>query len=61
MRSGPTRDFGPAHVGGLMRRLHGGDDIEFGEAREIVGRDDLRVLDAVAAVARAVGFGDGFE
>ena len=44
-----------------MRRLHGGDDVERGEAREIGGGDDLRVFDAIAAVARAVGFCDGFK
>jgi len=44
-----------------MRRLHGGDDLQAGEARNVGERDDLRVFDAIAAVARAVGFGDGFE
>src|SRR6266480_7240413 len=51
----------PAHVRGLMRRLHGSNDVEFRKTDEIHGRDDLRVFDAVAAVARAVGFGDRFE
>ncbi len=32
-----------------------------GETREIVRRNDLRVFDAVAAVARAIGFEDGCE
>ena len=58
---GADARFSPAHVGGLMRRLHGGDDVERGEAGEIGGRDDLGVLDAIATVARWVGFGDGFE
>src|SRR5436309_7329153 len=43
------------------RRSSDLDDIEFGEAWEIVERDDLRVFDAIAAITRAVGFGDGFE
>src|SRR6266849_2096428 len=58
---GTDAGFGPAHVGGLMRRLHGGDDFELGKALEIVGGADLGVLDAVAAVTRAIGFCDGFE
>src|SRR5258708_5647540 len=58
---GTNARFCPAHVRRLVRGLHGGDDLEFGEAREIVGGDDLRVFDAVAAVARAIGFCDGFE
>src|SRR6266849_3104126 len=58
---GTDAGFRPAHVGGLMRGLHGGDDFELGEAREIFWGDDLRVLDAVAAVALAIGFCDGFE
>src|SRR5216683_7032597 len=58
---GTDAGFRPAHVVGLMRRLHGGDDFELGEAREVLGGDDLRVLDAVAAVALAIGFCDGFE
>jgi len=53
--------FGPAHVGRLVGRLHGGDDVEFCETREILGRDHLGVLDAVAAVARRIGLGDRFE
>ena len=44
-----------------MGRLHGSDDVERGETREVGRRDDLRVLNAIATVARAVGFGDGFE
>ena len=44
-----------------MRRLHGSYDVEFRKTREIHGRDDLRVLDAVAAVAGAVGLGDRGE
>src|SRR5216683_5406314 len=58
---GTDAGFRPAHVVGLVRRLHGGDDFELGKALEIVGGDDLGVLDAVAAVARAIGFGDGFK
>src|SRR6266852_653301 len=58
---GTDAGFGPAHVVGLVRRLHRGDDFELGEALEIVGGDDLGMLDAVAAVARAIGFCDGFE
>ena len=58
---GADARFGPAHVGGLMRRLHGSDDVESGETREVGGRDDLRVLDAITTIARAVGFGDGLE
>ncbi len=42
-----------------MRRLHRGDDAEWGEARDVVRRhDDLRVLDAVAARSPA-GLRDG--
>src|SRR6266702_929294 len=52
---------GRAHVGGVMPRLHGGNDAALRKTGEIHGRDDLCVLDAVAAVARAVGFGDRFE
>src|SRR5216683_2060933 len=58
---GTDAGFRPAHVVGLVRRLHGGDDFELGKALEIFWGDDLRVLDAVAAVALAIGFCDGFE
>src|SRR5229473_3495428 len=58
---GTDAGFRPAHVVGLVRRLHGGDDFELGKALEIVGGDDLGVLDAVAAVTRAIGFCNGFE
>src|SRR6202042_1943772 len=58
---GADARFGPAHVGGLMRRLHGGDDVERSETGKICGGDDLRVLDAVAPIAGTVGLGDGFE
>src|SRR6266853_713436 len=44
-----------------MRRLHGSDDVKFGKAGEIHGRDNLRVLDAVAAVSRAIGLPNCFE
>ena len=44
-----------------MRRLHGGYYVELGKTREIFESDDLGVLDAIAAIAGAVGFGDGFE
>ena len=35
-----------------MHGLHGGDDTELGEAREVVVVEDLRVLDAKAVVGR---------
>jgi len=57
----PDAVLGPAHVRGLVRRLHGSNDVELRKAGKIHGRDDLCVLDAVAAVARAVGLGDGLE
>ncbi len=50
---------GPTLVGEQMCGLHGGDDVHFGELSEIVGRDDLGVFDAVAAVAVAIGGDDG--
>src|ERR1700719_1296931 len=53
--------FGPAHVSSFVGRLHGGDDVEFGEAGKIFGGDDLGVLDAITAVSGWVGFSDGFE
>jgi len=59
--AGTNAGFGPAHVVGLMRGLHGSDDVELGEAREIFEGDDLGVLDAIAAIAGAVSFGDGFQ
>src|ERR1700689_3474940 len=39
-----------------MRGLHGGDDVEFSEALEVARFHYLGVLDAIATVARAVGF-----
>src|SRR5262249_17537334 len=42
--------FGPRLVLGAMGRLHRGDDLGLSEALEIVGVNDLRVLDAVAVV-----------
>ena len=53
--------LGPAHVRGLVRRLHRSNHFEFREALEIHRRDHLRVLDAVAAVARAIRLANGFE
>jgi hypothetical protein len=44
-----------------VRRLHGSDDLELGETREIVGGNDLGVFDAVATVAGTVRFGNGFK
>ena len=38
-----------------MRRLHRGDDTQFGEARQIGRQQHLDVLDAVAAVACTIG------
>src|SRR5207244_2823407 len=51
----------PAHVRGLMRRLHRGNHFEFLEALEVRRGDHLGVLDAIAAVARAVGLENRFE
>src|SRR3989442_3637040 len=44
-----------------MRGLHGGDYFEFTETYEVHGVDDLRMFDAVAAIAGAVGFDYSFE
>ncbi len=41
-----------------MVRLHAGDHVERGEAREVVGRDVLRVLDARPPVAGAVALAE---
>src|SRR5712672_2488839 len=57
----PDTILGPAHVRCLMGSLHGSNNVEFRESGEIHRRDDLRVLDAIAPVAFAVGFGDSFE
>src|SRR5277367_2422362 len=45
---------GPALVIEQVRWLHGRDDIELAEAREIFGRDELRVFDAITAVAQTI-------
>ena len=45
---GADARLGPRHVAGGVRRLHRGDDAELGEARDVVERDHLRVLDAEA-------------
>src|SRR5260370_3627460 len=58
---GTAAGFCPAPVGGLMRMLHGRDDFELGQARHVVRGNDLGVLDAVAAIARAIGLCYGFE
>ena len=50
--------LGPASVINGMVGLHGGDYVQLGEAVEILGGHVLRVLDAEAAVAVAVGFLD---
>src|ERR1700693_389686 len=42
-----------------MRGLHGSDDVKFSEELEIAGFHDLGVLDAIAAVSRAIGFQNG--
>ena len=39
---------GPVHVGEQVVGLHGGDDAELLEARDVGGIDDLGVLDAIA-------------
>src|SRR6266436_3493047 len=58
---GADARLSPTHVGGLVRGLHGSDDVELGETRKIVGGDDLGVLDTVAAIALAISLGDRFE
>ena len=45
----------PVHVAGGVGGLHRGDHAEFGEARNVGGRQDLGVFEAVAArVVRVV-------
>src|SRR5260370_41181804 len=44
-----------------MRGLHGGDDFELPKTDEVHGLYDLRMFDAVTAIAGAVGFQYGFE
>src|SRR5690606_22251218 len=39
---------GPIHIAGLVRGLHRRDHAELREARDVVGVEDLRVLDAEA-------------
>ena len=58
---GAETRFGPVHVGEQMVGLHGGDDAELLEARNVGGIDDLRVLDAVARGAGDAGLRIGVE
>src|SRR5690606_39909831 len=51
---GPDALPGPAAVVDGVVGLHGGQHAERGEAADRLGREVLRVLDAEAAVARAV-------
>src|SRR5436190_12789976 len=53
--------LGPAHVRGLVRRLHRSNHFEFREALKVHWRNHLSVLDAVAAVAWPVSFGHCLE
>ena len=52
------RSFGPASVVDGVVGLHRGDHVQLREAIEILGRHVLRVFDAEAAVALAVGLHD---
>ena len=52
---------GPTRIIEKMRGLHGGDDLEFSETGEIAGLNHLRVLHAIAPVARAIGFAHSGE
>ena len=52
---------GPATVVDGVIRLHRRDDIQLGEARHIARQQMLSMLDAKAAIARAVGSGRRFE
>ena len=45
---------GPAHVGGRVRGLHRGHQLQAGKARDVARRDHLRMLDAPAMVARGL-------
>ena len=50
--------FGPAPIIDGVVGLHRGDHVQLGEAIEILGRHVLRVFNAEAAVALAVGLHD---
>ena len=57
--------LGHVHVGGGMGGLHRGDQLQRHEARDVLQRDDLRVLDAVAQSlglrVAAVGRGEAVQ
>src|SRR5262245_15242344 len=44
--------FRPPLILGAVGRLHGSDDVERSESGNVVGMDDLRMLDAVSELAR---------